>query len=497
LSSTFDAFGRSHSSDPQGRDDAFKDQVGMKMTRFAPLALTAAMLTACGSDSPDAETSRAASLVGGIGGVACTQYSLQLGDASRGTYKCSGFDAYDSLGASRGREEILFLLDPAFTAAQRSKIEAALDIAMTRVGEHFKEKYVERKPLSNWQTCVKRNTTRNLEPRASRVPGRDVDFYSDIMAGGVTILGNFHAQRNSPALLTPITFAPTSDGTYILARAVLGSDYLGVGASQDMNINLNTVALDAEFTAETFAGSIFHEWMHRIGFDHPDGYEGSMIKEAGLCIASHNTRMPGTSLVGPLYVDDVYYGAPAPVDPTPNPGSSTGMPRLASLGLVVDNANHRRPADFASIVARGVQMTQSEHQCAWAVRPLIYVFADGVIYAERQGNDYNVFDLATVRRHGCALPSGMDAGASAVASPRPSLASLGIVVDNRNHTRPGNFESLMAQGRQLSQAEHACSWAVRPLIYAFADGVVYANFQGNDYNVFDLDTVRRHGCRLP
>jgi hypothetical protein len=195
-------------------------------------------------------------------------------------------------------------------------------------------------------------------------------------------------------------------------------------------------------------------------------------------------------------------GCRLPAGSTPTTVAPAGaMASLSSFGLVADNASHRRPANFDSIVAQGVQMSQGEHQCAWAVRPLIYVFSDGVIYANFQGNDYNVFDLRTVRSHGCVLPASMGSNSATVvpagSSGRPSLASLGIAVDNRNHRRPADFESLMARGQRVSQAEHGCSWAVRPLIYVFSDGVVYANFQGDDYNVFDLDTVRRHGCRLP
>lgn len=187
-----------------------------------------------------------------------------------------------------------------------------------------------------------------------------------------------------------------------------------------------------------------------------------------------------------------------PGDDNPQVGS---YPTLQSLGYRVDNANHQRPMTFEFDMARGKQITQREHQCSWAVRPLIYVFPDGVVYATHDGADYNIFTYEVVRRQGCYIPPlsqdndeepDDDMGTSI-----PNLSDMGYTVDNANHRRPPTFDRDMNRGKQITQAEHQCSWATRPLIYVFPDGIVYANFGGGDYNIFTYETVLRHGCYIP
>lgn len=174
--------------------------------------------------------------------------------------------------------------------------------------------------------------------------------------------------------------------------------------------------------------------------------------------------------------------------------SALAASTLRSLGYQVDNANHPQSASFQRDMQLGYQMTQAEHGCAWATRPLIYVFPDGVVYANTGGSDYNIFDLDVVRRHGCDLPTLADTSSP---DALPSIGEMGYSVDNGSHPRPQSFEEDMRRGIRMSQSEHACAWAVRPLIYVFQDAVVYATHGGHDYNIFDLATVKSHGCRLP
>jgi hypothetical protein len=175
------------------------------------------------------------------------------------------------------------------------------------------------------------------------------------------------------------------------------------------------------------------------------------------------------------------------------------LPSIAELGYEVDNGSHPRPRHFAEDMRRGFRMSQSEHACGWAVRPLIYVFHDAVVYATHEGSDYNIFDIDTVKAQGCRLPWDMPVSRPAAGTPSGAvtLASLGYVVDNKNHPRGPHFDRHMASGRQISRQSQSCSWVVRSLIYVFPDGVVYANPGGDDYNIFDLETVRRQGCTIP
>lgn len=56
----------------------------------------------------------------------------------------------------------------------------------------------------------------------------------------------------------------------------LNGDYLGEDADYCYNID-----------AEYWAGVIGHEFLHNLGYRHPNGYEGSFIKEYGHCIETN------------------------------------------------------------------------------------------------------------------------------------------------------------------------------------------------------------------
>ncbi len=168
------------------------------------------------------------------------------------------------------------------------------------------------------------------------------------------------------------------------------------------------------------------------------------------------------------------------------------LPSARDLGYSIDNSNHTRPPNFSSDMQQAYKLTQLEHGCSWAVRPLIYAFRDAVVYANYEGNDYNIFDLKVVKDHGCRMPWELTPNAT----PK-TLSSLGYSVDNLNHAQTPQFDQDMAYGQKMSPAEQACSWVVRPRIYVFPDGVVYANNDTKDYNIFDYQTVRSKGCRLP
>jgi hypothetical protein len=199
---------------------------------------------------------------------------------------------------------------------------------------------------------------------------------------------------------------------------------------------------------------------------------------------------------------------------TETTSSALGSVRsLASLGIPVNNRNQPLPANWNQLKEGGQRLTQAEHICPWAVRPTIYAFTDGVVYADANETNINVFGHDVVRSHGCYVPplNGM-AVQSAFQEPlnpnntyagtsrtyeAASLSSYGIAVNNRSHGRDGQFAAIMGKALRISQKDHGCAWASRPLIYVFTDGVAYATVDGNDFNVFDYGTVRSKGCFLP
>ena len=57
-------------------------------------------------------------------------------------------------------------------------------------------------------------------------------------------------------------------------------------STPSLSIQLNRYNLQRYATlANQWAGTIFHEFLHNLGLRHPNGYEGSLIKEAGLSLA--------------------------------------------------------------------------------------------------------------------------------------------------------------------------------------------------------------------
>lgn len=86
----------------------------------------------------------------------------------------------------------------------------------------------------------------------------------------------------------------------------------------------------------------------------------------------------------------------------------------------------------------------------------------------------------------------------------PSLREMGYPTDDFNqgvHSQPiHNREKFfydMSKGYGSSRDEQGCSWAVRPFIYVFHDGVVYLSSDLTNYNVFSHQVVRSMGCRIP
>lgn len=77
-----------------------------------------------------------------------------------------------------------------------------------------------------------------------------------------------------------------------LSRAAAwGASMLGYRPEDDdipeLYIELNRAALRKYPNAiNDWAGTLFHEFLHRIGLSHPTGYTGSLIREAEGCFKS-------------------------------------------------------------------------------------------------------------------------------------------------------------------------------------------------------------------
>ncbi|HYX39483.1 MAG TPA: hypothetical protein VE954_40810, partial [Oligoflexus sp.] len=198
-----------------------------------------------------------------------------------------------------GNRETLFRISSAFSEAQKAKIRSGLDVAMRAVGSHFNEKYVNKRSQSPFQECVKKHTRSYIEPINAAIKGQDAAFYADIAMSGVTLLQNFHEFRDIPVDISPINF-PVTD-TVVVAQAYLGQDSTHVGATQNMNFKINVHALDLAFIdAQSLGGTVVHEWLHRLGFDHPQDDTGTLVEIAGQCVHYDYDVGPSAGLLGGL-----------------------------------------------------------------------------------------------------------------------------------------------------------------------------------------------------
>lgn len=241
--------------------------------------------SACGQDAPQSESVSSP--------MGTDDSCLTFTKPSDGNlYHCAAYPMHNIQGAPAGFRSTLFQISSAFNAAQQQKIARAVDLAMWAVGEHFIHRYVEKQANSDFMSCLARKNPTELVPAGApaALRGKTAAFYADYAMGGITILQSYHDQKRVPAKITVTNQPPVT-----LAQAVPGRDYSAAGATQNMDIQINIQALnkgtvnDLPMTDQILAGIIFHEWLHRIGFEHQAGQEANtFVRAAGECVGSQN-----------------------------------------------------------------------------------------------------------------------------------------------------------------------------------------------------------------
>jgi hypothetical protein len=74
---------------------------------------------------------------------------------------------------------------------------------------------------------------------------------------------------------------------------------------------------------------------------------------------------------------------------------------------------------------------------------------------------------------------------------------LNYPISGMNQPLPATFASDMSKGLKVEPYKHGCTWASRPNIYIFDDGVLYVDGGNKNFNAFPIDTVAKQGCSLP
>ncbi len=183
-------------------------------------------------------------------------------------------------------EVLVYLFE--YNETERETLRQALKIVEDAFRDFWK---VSQDPL---RQCVNKYATKDFDANGGMslaFPERDRKI-TWAMTVTQFAFKNLAAGRN---LIIIHGYDKAMDGTKIeMGNALIGVDSVHLGAEvpynqKNLNININRVAL-AEFKdqPQKIAGTIYHEWMHRVGYDHPTGYEGSFIKELGLCISRNN-----------------------------------------------------------------------------------------------------------------------------------------------------------------------------------------------------------------
>jgi len=207
-------------------------------------------------------------------------------------YHCASYPMHSVTGEPAGFRSTLFQISGSFNPAQQQKIARAVDLAMWAVGEHFIHRYVEKQANSDFMSCLTRKNPIELVPAGApaALRGKNAAFYADYAMGGITILQTYHDQKRIPAKIRVLNLPDRT-----LAQTDPGKDYSTAGATQNMDIQINIQALirgtvnDLPMTDQVLAGIIFHEWLHRIGFEHLSGQEtNTFVRAAGECVGSQN-----------------------------------------------------------------------------------------------------------------------------------------------------------------------------------------------------------------
>lgn len=184
-------------------------------------------------------------------------------------------------------------ISDSFDSNDIAKLKDAFQIVADEVEEHFYSEHV-RNRNSDFRKCLNKYATKDIDPSQYRNSGRNKNQrISNLMSSMVMVFG-LHRQTSNRAQIGYFSESPQGD-TYTMGRAPV---YTSEWPNTKINITMNRKAVQ-NYDVRNIAGTIFHEIMHNLGWNHPTGYPGSFIKEAGLCIVRNNAdKNSGFGLTG-------------------------------------------------------------------------------------------------------------------------------------------------------------------------------------------------------
>lgn len=166
------------------------------------------------------------------------------------------------------------LLD--FTSSEEKTIERAIAVMAARMAEIDPDTAW---PLSRFEKCVGKYATKDFLFWDTKLPALENKYnnayaiYSDL-----TRVIDYQLRKSIPVSIGAVTEPLTNWGASMLGYRPEADDI------PELYIELNRAALRKYPNAiNDWAGTLFHEFLHRIGLTHPTGYNGSLIREAESC----------------------------------------------------------------------------------------------------------------------------------------------------------------------------------------------------------------------
>lgn len=191
-----------------------------------------------------------------------------------------------------------------------------------------------------------------------------------------------------------------------------------------------------------------------------------------------------------------------------------GQTTLKSLGYKL-GTGQALPANFAIDKLKAEKVTQASQACTFAVRPMIYVFPDGVIYQFVGGTLINIYPMTQVQGFPCSTPPQMMETITALLpkcnsgqenpdpTQRKTLQGIGLApqINNLNAKRylsQERIDALELNGKSISNSLLECpAFAVRTNVRQFKDGIAFISNNCTDVNVYSNEYLKTIPCKIP
>ena len=270
----------------------------LKTVSAVPLLL---LVFSCGraiDDRNNDQSSEVMSLVA----FPCQEYGVNL---SESRYHCAVYQT----GAVK--TNVLFQLD-GFDEAQMTKLKSAIDLGAASYSAYFTDLALNANTDPAVFQCILRRADKEMDPLNSKIsihlkePKQKISW-----AFGSLRMGFYYHQTNAVPIVISSYNEPRDGNVAPLAHAEIGNDALPSNVRLDFGVNVASLSkpdvfsynvgglsYTIDFSANTFAGALIHEMLHRKGYTHaiPGHSVGPLVYEFGNCISNANYGLTLTSI---------------------------------------------------------------------------------------------------------------------------------------------------------------------------------------------------------